>query len=80
MRRICRSERYVLYDPGGNVLQLSGFFAPLLVRMATEARSVADWVLPYVTEAMAAQIAVHAAGLRIQVHDVLETWRKARPP
>jgi hypothetical protein len=80
MRRICRSERYLLYDPAGNVLQLSNFFGPILKDMAAEARSVADWLLRYVAEATAAQIALHASTLRVQVHDVLETWRKARPP
>ncbi len=80
MRRVCRSERYVLYDPAGNVLQLSGFFSELLPAMSTEARSAAEWLLRYVAEDTAAQVALHAGTLRVQVHDVLETWRKARPP
>lgn len=79
MRRICRSERYVLYDPFGNVLQLSRFFEPIRDRMVAEAGSEAQWVLPFVSDAVAAQIALGAAGIRVVVLDRIETWRKARP-
>lgn len=80
LRRICRSERYLLYDPAGNVLQLSTFFHPLLDGMSKEARSVPEWLLPYVTEGVAAQMALHARTMSVVVQDVIETWRKARPP
>ncbi|MBK6290450.1 MAG: DUF547 domain-containing protein [Ignavibacteria bacterium] len=80
LRRICRSEKYLLYDPAGNILQLSTFFHPLLDGMSTEARSVPEWLLPYVTEGVAAQMALHARTMSVVVQDVIETWRKARPP
>ncbi len=80
LRRICRSEKYLLFDPAGNVLQLSTFFAPLLPSMQKEARSVPDWVLPYLTDQVAAQMALRAKTIEVVVSDGIETWRKARPP
>lgn len=80
LRRICRSERYVLYDPAGNVLQLSSFFEPIAEGMKDEAKSIQVWVLAFVTESVAAQMAIHASTLKVQVQDRIESWRKARPP
>ena len=80
LRRICRSERYVLFDPAGNVLQLSKFFEPLIERMLREASSVPEWVLPYVTDQLAAQMALKAKTMGVVISDGTETWRKARPP
>ncbi len=80
LRRICRSEKYLLYDPAGNILQLSTFFSPLLTAMSKEARSVPEWLLPYVTDGVAAQMALYATTMSVVVQDVIETWRKARPP
>lgn len=80
MRRICRSERYLLYDPAGNVLQLTSIFTPMLTEMSSEAESIQSWVLPYVTEAVAAQMALRASTLKVTIQDGIESWRKARPP
>lgn len=80
LRRVCRSEKFLLYDPAGNVLQLSTFFSPILSAMSREARSVPEWLLPYVTEGVAAQMALNANTMSVVVQDVIETWRKARPP
>ncbi len=80
MRRICRSERYLMFDPAGNVLQISRFFSPIVENMVLEAKSVAQWVLPYVSYGVAAQLALHAPYVQTVVSDVIETWRKSRPP
>jgi len=80
LRRICRSERYLLYDPAGKVLQCSAFFIPLQEAMKNEAGSLPRWVLPFVTDGVAAQMALGANSITTFVHDRIETWRKARPP
>lgn len=78
LRRICRSERFVLYDPAGNVLQLSSFFKPLTEKMRAEAGSEVQWVLPYVSEQTAAQLALHHDLVRVVVGDRIEKWKRAR--
>ena len=78
IKRVCRSERYVLYDPAGNALQLAAMFQPFEQQMIAEAGSLAQWVLPYVTNAVAAQMALQLSTLRTFFSDRIETWRKAR--
>lgn len=80
LRRICRSERYLLFDLSGNVLQLSTFFRSMQDSMKAEAKSIPNWVLPYVTDAVAAQLALGASTVTVIINDGIETWRKARPP
>jgi len=38
-----------------------------------------DYLLPQLTESIAAQIALSAPRLRVVFSDRIETWRKARP-
>jgi len=78
LRRVCRSERFVFYDPAGNVLQLSSFFKPLAERMRAEAGSEVQWVLPYVTEQTAALLALHRSSVRVIVGDRIEKWKRVR--
>lgn len=78
LKRVCRSEKYVLYDPAGNALQLAALFKPYQTQMIAEAGSPAQWVLPYVSNAVAAQMALQQSTLQIFFSDRIETWRKAR--
>ncbi len=78
LRRICRSERFVFFDPAGNVLQLSSFFKPLTERMRNEAGSEVQWVLPYVSEQTAALLALHRQAVTVIVSDRIEKWKRGR--
>jgi hypothetical protein len=78
LRKLVRSERYVLYDPAGNVLQLATMFEPWLPGMEAEKGGVVEFLLPWMTEAMAAQVALGRGSIRIQLSDRIETWRRAR--
>lgn len=78
MRRLCRSEKFLLYDPAGAVLQLSRFFQPYHAKMAFEATSVGQFVMPFLTEAVAAQLALRRENVNVVFSDRIETWRKAR--
>jgi len=77
-RRVVRSERFVLYDPAGHVLQLAGFFRPYLDAMISERGSVVQFLLPYVSEAMAAALGLRPHDLRIVVSDRIERWVRRR--
>ncbi len=78
LRKLIRSERYVLYDPAGKVLQLAVMFEPWLQGMVKEAGGVVQYLLPWMTEAMAAQVALAGSSVSIQISDRIETWRRAR--
>ncbi|MDZ4746266.1 MAG: hypothetical protein SGJ05_09730 [bacterium] len=78
LRRVCRSEKFVFYDPAGNVLQLSSFFKPLTERMRAEAGSEVQWVLPYVSDQTAALLALHRASVRVVLGDRIEKWKRGR--
>ncbi len=78
LRRLVRSEQFVLYDPAGNVLQLASMFKPWLQAMETEKGSVVSFLLPWLDESTAAQLALHSSSLRVQIADRIERWRKAR--
>ncbi len=78
LRRIIRSERYVLYDPAGNVLQLSMLFKAWWINMIHESGSVVEFLLPWMSEAMAAQVALHRSGLQVVLSDRIETWKRRR--
>lgn len=77
-RRVVRSERFVLYDPAGHVLQLAGFFRPYLDEMISERGSVVQFLLPYVSESMAAALGLRPHDLRIVVSDRIERWVRRR--
>lgn len=78
LRRICRSEAFVFFDPAGNVLQLSSFFKPLTKRMLAEAGSEVQWVLPYVADQTAALLALHRGSVRVVYSDRIEKWKRGR--
>jgi hypothetical protein len=78
LRRVCRSERYVLYDPAVNVLQLSAMFKDWFYEMSAEAGTVVDFLLPWMTEASAAQLALRKDGMQIVISDRIEKWNRAR--
>lgn len=77
-RRVFRSERYVLFDPGADALQLSSFFAPYLTMMERERGSVVQFLLPWLDEQTAAECALRRGALRVVVHDRIERWRRRR--
>lgn len=77
-RRVIRSERFVLYDPAGHVLQLAGFFRPYLDGMISERGSVVQFLLPYVSESMAASLGLRPHDLRIVISDRIERWVRRR--
>ncbi|MBI2793057.1 MAG: DUF547 domain-containing protein [Ignavibacteria bacterium] len=78
LRRVCRSERYVLYDPAANVLQLSVMFKEWFDEMIVESGSVVDFLLPWITEAAAAQLALRKEGMQTVISDRIEKWNRAR--
>jgi hypothetical protein len=77
-RRVMRSERFVLFDPGNDALQLASFFAPYLDRMEAEGGSVVQFLLPWLDELTAAECALRRATLRVVVSDRIERWRRRR--
>lgn len=78
-RRVVRSERHVLYDPWSSTLQASSWLRPLWGRLGERDATFVDYLLAYMTEATAAQVALGAPRLRVVFSDRIETWRKARP-
>lgn len=78
-RRIIRSERHIMFDPWSSTLQVSMWMRPLWLRLGERDASFVDYIMTYMTEAMAAQVALGAPRLRVQFTDRIETWRKARP-
>lgn len=79
LRRIVRSERNLLFDPWSSTLQVSAWLRPLWIRLGERDGTFVDYVMPQLTESIAAQIAMCAPQLRIVFSDRIETWRKARP-
>lgn len=79
MRALFRSERYVLYDPAGAVLQLASMFIPWQEGMAQEAGSVVAFVTQWVSEAVAAQMALQRAQLTVIYSDRMVSWKRRRP-
>ncbi|MBU3741302.1 MAG: hypothetical protein FGM24_03340 [Candidatus Kapabacteria bacterium] len=77
-RRVFRSERFVLFDPGADALQVSSFFAPYLTLMEWERGSVVQFLLPWLDELTAAECALRRATLRVVVSDRIERWRRRR--
>jgi hypothetical protein len=53
-------------------------FEPWLPGMEAEKGGVVEFLLPWMTEAMAAQVALGRGSIRIQLSDRIETWRRAR--
>lgn len=78
LRKLVRSERYVLYDPAGNVLQLAVLFNEWFADDSLRQTNVLEVLLPWMNEAMAAQIALNQGTLAIQISDRIETWKRAR--
>lgn len=78
-RRIVRSERNVLFDPWSSTLQVAAWLKPLWVRLGERDATFVDYIIPSMTEAMAAQVALSAPRLTVVFSDRIETWRKARP-
>lgn len=78
-RRIIRSERHIMFDPWSTTLQASMWMRPLWQHLGERDATFIDYIMPYMTEAMAAQVALGAPRLRVQFTDRIETWRKARP-
>lgn len=78
LRKVCRSERFVFFDPAGEVLQLSSFFKPLASLMRNESGSEVQWVLPYVNEQTAALLALHKDSVRVVFSDRIEKWKRGR--
>lgn len=78
-RRLIRTERHVMFDPWSTTLQASMWMRPLWERLGERDATFVDYLLPYMTEAMAAQIALSAPRLRVVFADRIESWRKARP-
>lgn len=77
-RRVLRSERFVLFDPGNDALQLASFFAPYMTQMEMEGGSVVQFLLPWLDELTAAECALRRATLRVVISDRIERWRRRR--
>jgi len=77
-RRVFRSERFVFFDPGADVIQLSSFFAPYLTLMEQERKSVVQFLLPWLDDVVAAECALRRASLRVLIADRIEKWRRRR--
>jgi hypothetical protein len=77
-RRVCRSERFVFYDPGSNVLQISSLFAEFEPAIVTAYGSMVQFLLPYVTEAVAAELALRRSTLKVIYGDAVERWVRRR--
>lgn len=78
VRKIMRSERFVMFDPAGNTLQLGTVFEPWMDSMVLEAGSVLHFILPWVSESLAAQLALAGDSVRIIVSDRMEKVRRRR--
>lgn len=78
VRKVCRSEQYVLFDPAGRTLQLARMFESWAPDMVTEGGSVVDFLLPWVSEATAAQLALAQPGIHVEYSDRIERWRRRR--
>jgi len=79
MRSLFRSERFVLYDPAGNALQLARMFEPWLDGMKREAGGVAEFAITWVSESVAAQMALGRTSMTILLSDRMITWKRRRP-
>lgn len=77
-RRVFRSERFVFFDPGADVLQLSSFFAPYLTVMEQERGSVVQFLLPWLDDVVAAECALRRTTMQVLVADRIEKWRRRR--
>lgn len=75
-RSLARSERFVLWDPGDDALHLHRSFQRLEVAMVKEAGSVLAFLLPYMSDAMAAAVALRATKARVFYADVLDRWHR----
>ena len=78
LRRVVRSEKFVFYDPAGITLQLSGPIGEWTDGMINESGSIVDFLIPWVSEPIAAQLALHKDELNIVVGDRIERWRRSR--
>ncbi len=78
VRKLCRSEQYVLFDPAGKTLQLARMFESWAEGMKHEGGSVVDFLLPWVSEATAAQLALAEPGIHVEYSDRIERWRRRR--
>ena len=78
LRKVVRSERYVLFDPAGRTMQLARMFEPWLDGMEREGGSVVNFLMPWVTEAQAAQLALAGPEIRVVLSDRIERWRRQR--
>lgn len=77
-KRVCRSERFVLYDPGSNLLQVSSMFAEFEPLILASFPSIVQFLLPYVQEAVAAELALRRETLRVVYADAVERWIRRR--
>lgn len=78
LRKVVRSERHVLFDPAGKTLQLARLFEPWLEDMEHEGGSVVNFLMPWVTEAQAAQLALAGPEIQVVLSDRIERWRRQR--
>ena len=78
LRKVVRSERYVLFDPAGRVLQLARLFGPWVEGMIDEGGSIVSFLLPWVSESQAAQLALAGQEVRVVLSDRIERWRHRR--
>ncbi|GMV53396.1 MAG: hypothetical protein OKBPIBMD_01738 [Chlorobi bacterium] len=76
LRRLIRSEKFVLYDPAGRILQLARMFESWIPKMKAEQGSPIQFLLPWMTEETAAQVALAGSQIRIQISDRIETFKR----
>jgi hypothetical protein len=79
-RKVCRSKKFVQYDPGDNVLQLPEFLGVYDSTITARHGGLVQFVLPWVEPLVAAELALHREGLRVVVTDRIETKRKRQAP
>jgi len=77
-KRVCRSERFVFYDPGQNVLQVSSMFAEYEPAIIAAYGSLPQFLLPWVSEAVAAELALRRQSLTVIYGDAVDRWTRRR--
>lgn len=77
-KRVCRSERFVFYDPGQNVLQVSSMFAEFEPSIQSAYGTLPQFLLPYMSEATAAEVALRRKTLTVIYGDAVDRWIRRR--
>jgi len=78
LRRVLRNDKFIFYDPAGNTLQISVALESWLDGMTREAGGVVEFIIPWVAESTAAQLALNREGMKVIVADRVERWMRAR--